>query len=460
MLFSRNLFLGGIFFIFLFSNLFAKELKLIKKEVGDTIEFFYEFYDFSKKQQTVIFELKKDLIQQSKKEIPNLEILNQKIHTELPRIAYQVSQEHFQPIEDDYYYHLLDIQQTASQAKRDLKENFEIIYNCPKKIINYDFEFVKNRKFSYKIQSKTKSCTFEINTQKAYQDLIQSIENKIQNTKNSLPSTVIYQIKFTNEGFQIHYEIPAGFTRSKHQKILQTIQKTQENIKILEENFQENQKILDRYFQQIVEFHKNFIAQIKQTQSKILQNILQVIASKQKEEYRQYYLKVEKTKQGNSISPDYEELIWKYKPLMEDIAFALNDNNLDQRALANKILNFLQSISYNDLQQRDLEYFTGFFTPPTLFDKNQGDCDSKSVAFLSIAKNLFSNTKAILVLIPGHAFIGLELATQETDQKFEYNGIHYVLAEVAGPAILPFGTISTKSKIAIKKKEIDQIIIF
>ena len=457
--FSKNLFLGGFFF-FIFSSLFAKELKLIKKETGDIVEFFYEFYDFLNEQQEVRFELDKKLVYQAGSEIPNLEILNQKIHTELPRIAYKIAEKYYQPIEKNYYYHLSDILQIIVQAKRELKTGFEISYNCEEKIIYYDFEFIKKKKkTTYTIKSKIQPCTFNVNTENAYQILLKKIKEKIQTTKKKLPN-IIYEIKTTDNGFQINYEIPSGLAQKKHQKILKIIKNNQKNIDLLQEDFQQKQKILEVYFKKLTNFHQDFKKEIKHSQNKILQDILQTIVYKQEEEYQKFYLKIEKNKQGNSIIPDYERLVLRYYPLMEKVADAFDDNNLTQRQIANKILNFLQSISYNSLQQRDLEYFTGFFTPPTLFYKNEGDCDSKSVAFLSIINSLFSNTKAILILIPGHALIGLELTSQEKDQKLEHNGVHYILAEVAGPAVLPFGSISAKSIAAIKKKEIDQIIVF
>lgn len=450
----------GVFFFGFVSNLFTEELKLIKQETSTSIKFSYQFYDFLNKSKEVSFELEKNFIQQSIGEIPSLKVLHEKIHTELPRLAYKSSEKYLAPIENDYYHHLADIQYIATQAKRNLGEDFELVFQCPKKIINYNLEFSKEKKFYYKIKSEIAACAFETKTQNAYQSLVAKITQSIEKVGKKLPAEVVYQLKTTDQGYQTIYNIPAGFSRTLHQKILKTIENNQSNIENLQNSFQEKQKELKIYFDQVVATNKSFIANIKKSQPEVLQNILQDISSQQEEEYSRYYLKVEKTKQGNSISPDYKRLVLKYKSSMGQIADALNETHLGERELANKILNFLQAIHYNDLQKRDLEYFTGFLTPPAIFYENQGDCDSKSVAFLSIAKNLFLNTKAILVLIPGHAFIGLELQTQEKDTTLEHNGIHYVLAEVAGPAISPFGTIGSKSETAIKKKDIDEIIVF
>ena len=80
-----------------------------------------------------------------------------------------------------------------------------------------------------------------------------------------------------------------------------------------------------------------------------------------------------------------------YEKRMRIVSDAIREKNLSDRELLEKALSFLQSIPYDTLQNRDLESFTGFLPAYYLLDKNIGDCDSKSVALLSIAK--YSDTK-------------------------------------------------------------------
>jgi hypothetical protein len=452
--------LWGVFFFFIFIDLCAKELELIKQETESSVKFSYQFYDFLSQPKEVAFELDKDLIQEAIEAIPSLETLHQKIHTELPRIAYEIAKEQFAPIEDDYYHHLSDVEYAAIQAERNLGEGFELIYECPKQIVDYSLEFTKTKKFGYKISSQINSCSFQTSTEKAYQNLIEKIGQSIEKVKRKLPEKAVYKIEITAKGYQTSSKIPGGLSKKVHERALNAIKNNQKNIENWGNTFEEKSNSLKESFQQVVAANKTFIAAAQKQQSQILKNILQDIALKQDEEYYQYFLKVEKTKQGNVIGPDYKKIVLTYRPFMNKVANALNDSDLEERALANKILNFLQAIKYNDLKKRDLEYFSGFLTPPALFYENRGDCDTKSVAFLSIAKNLFLNTKAILVLVPGHAFIGLELQAQAKDATLEHGGIKYVLAETAGPGVLPFGKVGAQSLNAIKKNDIEEVIVF
>ena len=457
---QRIFFFFIILTIFVFSNLFAIDLKLIKKETVNSVDFFYRFSDSANREIELVFELSRDLVRRSAQDIPSLALLHQKIHTELPSLAYKIAAEQLTATANEYYRHVTDIEHTVWQAKRNLGQNFELAFQCPEQILVYDLEFTKDVKFSYHHILKMQSCSFEFNTKKAYADLLKDIKQKIQQTKKILINEVIYEVQQTEDGFKIYYEIPAGLTKQQGQKIINSIEKTQKTITNIQALFNQKQEKLKVHFQELVQSNKDFLAIIKRSQKDLIKNIAQALTNKQEEEYYKYYLKITKNNQGHSIHPDYERLVKKYQPLMHQVAFSVDDSSLSQRQLANKLLNFLQAIPYDDLKQRDLEYFAGFITPPILFAQNKGDCDSKSVAFLAIAKNLFSNTRGILVLIANHAFVGLELQPQGKEQVLEHNGIAYVLAEVVGPAILSFGVIGTRSKAAIKKKEIEEIITF
>ena len=96
----------------------------------------------------------------------------------------------------------------------------------------------------------------------------------------------------------------------------------------------------------------------------------------------------------------------------------------------------------------------------SLLDKNIGDCDSKSVALLSIAKTLAPQIESIMVLIPKHAFLAFAVPAKLEDQTILYQGKRYVVAEVAGPAVLPLGQVGKTSESAIRKNVFEEILSF
>ena len=149
-----------------------------------------------------------------------------------------------------------------------------------------------------------------------------------------------------------------------------------------------------------------------------------------------------------------------YEKRMSIVSDAIRKKDLSDRELLEKALNFLQSIPYDTLQNRDLESFTGFLPAYSLLDKNIGDCDSKSVALLSIAKTLAPQIESIMVLIPKHAFLAFAVPAKLEDQTILYQGKRYVVAEVAGPAVLPLGQVGKTSESAIRKNVFEEILSF
>ena len=149
-----------------------------------------------------------------------------------------------------------------------------------------------------------------------------------------------------------------------------------------------------------------------------------------------------------------------YEKRMRIVSDAIREKNLSDRELLEKALSFLQSIPYDTLQNRDLESFTGFLPAYYLLDKNIGDCDSKSVALLSIAKTLTPKTKSIMVLITKHAFLAFAIPAKPDDKTILYQGERYVVAEVAGPTVLPLGEVGKASESAIRKNVFEEILSF
>lgn len=149
------------------------------------------------------------------------------------------------------------------------------------------------------------------------------------------------------------------------------------------------------------------------------------------------------------LTIDYEKVANTYKPKMKDIAVAFRERNVnrtsDIRAVLNDVLSFYQAIPYDKLESRlvgDNEF--GFSTPLKLLYQNRGDCDTKLVAYAATIKNLY-NVKTIAVVVPEHIFIGFKIPVQSGDNYIVFEGQNYVLAETAGPGIIPIGEVADSS---------------
>jgi len=153
------------------------------------------------------------------------------------------------------------------------------------------------------------------------------------------------------------------------------------------------------------------------------------------------------------VFPDHITLAQKYIAPLRPVASAIRQKTggYGLRATLNYTLNFLQGIPYDTLMSRESANGAGFTTPPALFDINKGDCDTKSVALASLVKTLYPRTRTMLIYTSGHAFIGFSIPAKSTDKTLNIEGTTFVLAEPAGPGVLPIGEISPTAEVELNK---------
>lgn len=168
------------------------------------------------------------------------------------------------------------------------------------------------------------------------------------------------------------------------------------------------------------------------------------------EQSRQKYIhnKFFRLYDANSVVPDHARISKMNADRMHPVARALAQTApQDRRGRVNHTLAFLQGIPYDELMNRRTSNGAGFATPVEILTRNMGDCDSKSVAMASLLKNLLPQVPMVLVLIEGHAFVGVGgLQQGSNDFALRINNRTYILAEPAGPALMPLGQIDPRSR--------------
>ena len=163
--------------------------------------------------------------------------------------------------------------------------------------------------------------------------------------------------------------------------------------------------------------------------------------------------------EGRKVFIDYGRVVGYYAPILRPVAHALasasNGTGVNGRlALA---LALLQTIPYDALETRDVESGFDFVTPPTLFDTNKGDCDSKAVALAAILRTLIDNARQVMVLLPQHAVLGIELPARGGEATLSHGGRQYLRLEPAGPAPFPPGRLFPDSAADINARRIERI---
>ncbi len=164
---------------------------------------------------------------------------------------------------------------------------------------------------------------------------------------------------------------------------------------------------------------------------------------------------------GRKVFIDYGRIVGFYAPLLRPAAQAIAQAATGGGTMGrlNLALALLQTIPYDPLDSRDVESGFDFVTPPTLFDINMGDCDSKAVALAAILRTLIGGARQIMVLLPQHAVLGIELTARGGDATLSHEGRQYLLLEPAGPAPFPPGRLFPDSARDINAGRVERVAV-
>jgi len=162
---------------------------------------------------------------------------------------------------------------------------------------------------------------------------------------------------------------------------------------------------------------------------------------------------------GRKVFIDYAKVVGYYAPILRPVGRAIAAANVvgGQAGRLALTLALIQTIPYDELQTRDVESGFDFVTPTTLFDINKGDCDSKAVALAAILRGMLANARLIMVLLPQHAVLGIDLPARGGDATLRHEGRQYLLMEAAGPAPFLPGRLFPASAADIEAGRIERI---
>ena len=143
---------------------------------------------------------------------------------------------------------------------------------------------------------------------------------------------------------------------------------------------------------------------------------------------------------SGEISIDYEREVERGTAPLQDCFQALRregEGDSDRRLLG-LFLAFFQELRYEVPPSVELgRHILGFRVPTAVLAQGGGDCDSKSAAFCALWRHFPG--RAILILVPGHALVGVEGKPRADEQFVRFGNRYFVLCEVAGPGKIPPG---------------------
>jgi hypothetical protein len=143
---------------------------------------------------------------------------------------------------------------------------------------------------------------------------------------------------------------------------------------------------------------------------------------------------------GDKVEIDYERAVERDTGPLRECFEALRQagHGESDRLLLGTFLSFFQELRYEVPPPVELgRHILGFRPPSAVLVRGAGDCDSKSAAFCALWRHL--PERAILILVPGHALVGVEGKPRGDEAYVRLGNRYFVLCEVAGPGKIPPG---------------------
>lgn len=185
----------------------------------------------------------------------------------------------------------------------------------------------------------------------------------------------------------------------------------------------------------------------------MLEKWQRTMAAKQQQAFDSYlqdnhYIRFKTHLGQEGVKPDHMRYLKESRELVLPVAQAIYDKlepGSDTRDYVNLLMSWIQSIPYNELEDRIVSNGSGFFSPVEVLTNNLGDCDSKTTLAASLMRALLPNLQMVIVFLPDHALLGANMAHRESENTLRVNGSDFVLIEPTGPALMPIGKVSDKS---------------
>ncbi len=145
------------------------------------------------------------------------------------------------------------------------------------------------------------------------------------------------------------------------------------------------------------------------------------------------------------VIPDYGKLVALYQGTVVEIhrhwSKTVEAQKLSRRQSIDLLLRFLQDYPYGIPPSKIGErYIGGLLVPPMSLEAGWADCDSKSLLLATVLSfDPYFRNKMAMILVPGHALLGIEMPVQSYDETYEYQNRNFVVAEPTGLGRTPFG---------------------
>ncbi len=435
-------------------SIHSQQIYFSKKEYTQKTQFNIHFVDLDSEKRDLTFLIANQKLTLSQHRIPTLEKLQKLAQNQAIASAQQVATASKTITEAEYGKIYENIVTLTKEANAQISPWYHISLKRAGQV-SFGVQSVPGRSASIDYFWKTPSLTINLSETQKSNDIIQALVLK---TNADLPAGARVKVTFKGKNIAM---VAEGNNNTNQLHANRALKGFQTQLNQLLQQRQELGTISTKHFQHI--------ADILNKKLKELENIAKSQMDVFREQYRilynqqvtKNYLTLVTYDRQDVMRVDYKKVVDDYVAAMKPVALALVRSlpeSANIRHYVQTSLNFVQSIPYDTLEERNLQSLAGFLMPLDMVAQNRGDCDTKSAALLAIFANLLPTHKTIMIIIPNHAFIGINIQPKPEDMVYKYHDQVYVLMEVAGPAIFPVGQVGDRSRRGIAGRKILEVI--
>ena len=436
----------------------AQQLKFASKNTGQNTDFSVTFRDVVGQQRSLGFSLEQTLVSQSNQAILGLNRITQIANSQAADGVQELVAISRARVQKDYEKLYQQTLARVENANRQLAPFFAIE---AKRAGKSDFGIRTGARGSGNVSYYWQTPSLQLASRNV-DDVKTALRELVDAENKKLAGKVTLILGLRGDNIQLKLRVQDAQYNEQGSQIFQNVQNKMNGL-IEQQNLAA--RLSTQHFKIITDFVEVGLKQLKKSAELQMDQFQNSYRQLRNQALAQYRLKLVQYEKGQDVlRVDYQRVVQEALPAMRGVMKANIDAmpaNSGLRDHVQNSLNFVQTIPYDALNERDLEGLSGFLLPVSMIAQNRGDCDTKSVALLAMLAHIIpvkQGVPMIMILIPGHAFIGVQIAKQDGDQTYRYQNNDYVLLEVAGPALLPVGQLGPMSAKALRSRQVTEII--
>ena len=428
-------FIASACLFFFVNDAFArgKQTEFSKKQFTEKTQFDISYSNQAKQSYALTFLLNNHILRQAG--IPKYNKLQRLIRDDTIASANLAAKKNRAVLDQKYQQAHNRIKNFTERANQELAPWYQIILTRTGRS-DFGVRAVPNQSTAIEYFWQTPSLAINL---QAATDIKPEIQKIVRTENQKLGKGASVSVKISGQNIRFQTKANSNEKQRQANEALYRIQaQTGAMIKAQKQSGQQG----EIYFQKSRDLLGKELAKIEKIAGQQLTDYQASYRELQNQTFQKHYLRLVNYDAQDVVRIDYEKVVHDYIVPMKPIARAIartTPENAAIRGYVETALHFVQTIPYDRLEQRDLKTLSGFLLPTEMIAQNRGDCDTKSTALAAILAHILTNQQVIMVIIPNHAFLGIEMRPEKNDQTYQHQGKNYVLLEVAGPATLKVG---------------------